>query len=501
MADTNNHRIEVISTAGNYVSSIGDASGPGHLVQPYGVGVSGTGLVYVADVTSGIKVFSTSGSYLETVATTVNGQAFAPFSVSVAPTGLVYAAGQYGSGYGAFRFFDPASWSSGTNTFTNPSAGPTSVAVGSGQLLGTNLTLDATKGLVVGQATTVNNGGSLVLAGGTLNTGTLVVDGGAGGANFTMTSGTLTTSSITVQNGGVADFVGQPLSVALASTVTVADAASQFKVEQGATLSATGLTNNGQVTVGPNADFIVFNSVVNPSVVNLNGGELDVRGLLGNAPTATIQGAGSLSTTAGLSNGGRVFFSGQATVLGAVDNLMSGNIEVSGGQSHTFSGNLINDGTFTVDPGSSATFLGSFSGRHGTVGTGTVTFAGGLAPGDPVDLAFGGNVVLGHNNSTTMLVGGTAPGTGYDKIDVAGQISVDGTLNVATTAGFTPQAGEVFHLFTWSSQIGTFSQLTLPAPAEGLWWDASQLYAQGACAFRSWGTSMVTASSTARISP
>ena len=171
VADTLNHRIEVISSAGNYLSSIGDASGPGHLVQPSGVGVSGTGLVYVADLSSGIKVFSTNGSYLETVATMVNGQAFAAYSVSVASTGLVYAAGSYANGYGAFRFFDPASWSSGTNTFTNPSTGPTSVAVGSGQLLGTNLTLDATKGLVVGQTTTVNNGGSLVLAGGTLNTG------------------------------------------------------------------------------------------------------------------------------------------------------------------------------------------------------------------------------------------------------------------------------------------------------------------------------------------
>ena len=57
--------------------------------QPMGVGVSGTELVYVADANAGIKVFSTAGTYVNTVAATVNGQAFVPFLVSVAPTGMV----------------------------------------------------------------------------------------------------------------------------------------------------------------------------------------------------------------------------------------------------------------------------------------------------------------------------------------------------------------------------------------------------------------------------
>jgi hypothetical protein len=482
-ADPGNNRIEVFSAAGNYVSSIGDASGPGQLNGPSSVGVSGTGLVYVTDANAGIKVFSTSGTYLETVATTVNGQTFNENSVSVAPTGMIYAAGSFNGGGGlnvaAYRFFDPGSWSSGTNSFTNANAGPTSVAVGSGQLLGTNLTLNATKGLFVGQTTTVNNQGSLIVAGGTLNTNSLIVDGGAGSANFTMTGGTLSANSITVQNGGVADFVGQPLSVALGGTVSVADAASQFKVEQGATFSATGLTNNGQVTVGPSADFIVFNNVVNSATVNLNGGELDVRGLLGNAPGAAIQGAGTLSTTAGLSNSGSLQFSGQASVFGPVDNLATGGaIEISGSQSHIFSGSVVNDGSITIDSGSSATFQGGFSGLHGTAGTGTAAFSGGLAPGDPVDMAFGGNVLLQHSNVTTMHIDGTTPGTGYDKIDVAGQLSFDGNLSVALQS-FTPQVGQSFQLFTWGSEQGSFSQLTLAALPAGLSWDASLLYTQG----------------------
>jgi hypothetical protein len=351
--------------------------------------------------------------------------------------------------------------------------------VGTGQLLGTNLTLDASKGLIVGQTTTVNNGGSLTLAGGTLNTSSLTVDGTGSSANFTMTGGALTANTITVSNGGVADFVGQPLSVALAGAVSVADASSEFKVEQGATFSTTGLSNHGLVLVGPNSDLIAFNNSVNSGTISLNGGELDVRGLLGNGPGSMIEGSGTLSTTAGLANGGSVQFTGQASVYSLVSNLgTGGTIEVSGTQSHTFFGGIINNGTFTIDPGSSASFQGGFYGQHGTAGTGTATFAGGLAPSIPVDMTFGGNVALQHTNITTLQIAGATAGSGYDKIDVAGQLSLDGTLQVNLT-GFAPHVGQVFHLFTWGSEVGTFSQLNLPALATGLSWNASQLYTTG----------------------
>jgi hypothetical protein len=482
VTDPSNNRLEVFSSAGAFVSSIGDASGPGQLNQPTGVAVGGTGLVYATDNNAGIKVFSTSGTYLETVAATVNGRTFNPVSVSVAPTGMIYAGGSFMGGsldIEAFRFFDPASWSSGTNTFTNANTGPTSVTVGSGQLLGTNLTLDATKGLVVGQSTTVNNGGSLTLAGGTLNTSALVVDGTASSANFTMTGGNLTASKITISNGGIADFVGQPLSVSLAGTVSVADVSSQLKVEQGATFSTTGLTNNGSVTVGPNSDLIVFNSSVNLGTEILNGGELDIRGLLGNGPGSLIEGSGTLTTTAGLANGGRVQFTGQSSVFSLVSNLATGgNIEVSGSQSHTFYGAVTNSGTFTIDSGSSATFQGGYSGPNGTVGTGAAVFAGGLSPNVAVDMSFGGNVTLQHSNTTTMQLAGTTPVTGYDKIDVAGQLSFDGALQIVLD-GITPQVGNKFHLFTWGSETGRFSQLNLPALGAGLSWNASQLYSTG----------------------
>jgi hypothetical protein len=476
--DLSGNRVEVFTASGTYESSIGDASGPGHLNQPLGVSVGGSGLVYVTDQGPGIKVFSTAGTYLNTIATTFNGQVLQPVSVSVAPTGMVYTAGTTATGTVAMRLFDPASWSSGTNNFTNASVGPTSVAVGTGQLLGASLTLDSTKGLIVGQTTTVNNSGALTLSGGTLVTGSLVVDGSTSNATFLMTGGTLTANSITVGGGGVADFVGQPLTTTLGGTVSVSDANSQFKVEQGATVSAAALTNSGVVVVGANADFVVLNNSFNLGTTTLNGGELDVQGLYGNGPSALIQGSGTLSTTTGLSNSGSIQFTGQSSVMGVVSNLGNGLIEVSGQQSHTFFGGVINDGTFTIDPGSGTTFQGAYSGAQGITGTGTATFAGGLSPGGPVEMTFGGNVVLQHTNVTTMSLAGGTPGAGYDKLDVAGQLSLDGTLRIVLQS-FTPQVGESFHLFTWGSEAGTFSQFILPALPTGEAWNMSHLYSQG----------------------
>ena len=166
-----------------------------------------------------------------------------------------------------------------------------------------------------------------------------------------MTGGTLLANTLTVSNGGVADFVGQPLTVALGGTVSVTDSTSQFKVDQGATFSATGLNNNGQVILGADADFIVFNSFINNGAVNLNGGELDIRGSLSNPLGTMIQGTGTISTTVGMSNGGSVQLTGQTSVLGSVNNLASGAIEMSGSASHMFFGNVVNSGNITIDSG------------------------------------------------------------------------------------------------------------------------------------------------------
>ncbi len=401
LADPGNNSIDAYSTGGTAEGTFGSSAGPGQLNGPTGVAVSGSGLVYVVDKNAGIKVYSSSGSYLETVATTVNGQPFTAYDLAVSPLGMVYAASP-ASLSAVYRFFDPASWVSGTNTFTNASTGPTSVAVGSGQLLGTNFTLSSGMGLTVGVATTVNNGGVFTIAGGTLNTPALVVDG-TSGANFTVTGGSITTSSFNVSNGGVADFVGSPLSVALTTTVNVTGSASQLKVDQGAIVSTSSLTNTGQVIVGTSADLIVYSSVTNSGTVNLTGGELDIRGTLTNSTSQSIQGTGTLSTTLGLINSGTLALSGSSSVLGPVNN-SGGTIHLSGNTPNVFYGATTNTGTLTIDAGASGTFYGAFNGSAGSsiIDNGSLYLNANSVSGS---ISGTGNLTIGSNSSSPALLG------------------------------------------------------------------------------------------------
>jgi hypothetical protein len=455
IADINNNRIQVFSSSTDaFESSIGNTSGPGLLFHPNDVAVSGTGLVYVSDQNAGIKVFSTNGTYLTTDIATLGGSSFTLNSIAVAPNGLVYVTGATTvTPLTAYRFFDPAAWASGTNTFTDSTTGPTSVAVGSGQMMGSNLTLDATKGLGVGATTSVNNGGLLTLNGGTLTTSSLAVDGTTGGATFDMTGGTLTANSLTISNGGLADFAQSPLSVTFSGSVSISDAASSLKVDQGATISATGLNNSGQVTIGTAADFIILGSPTNNGTINLAGGELDVRGSFTNSLNATIQGNGTLSTTTGLINNGSIQFTGMTNLDGSILNNATGTIEIPGLVPAVFVNGMTNNGTLTLDAGSIATFAGALTGSgkivdngslviHANSSVGSISGTGGVTVGNvstpaSLQLTTGGGVTtissltIFANSSLDItnnhMIINYAPGT---------QASVDATIRGYLTNGY-----------------------------------------------------------------
>ncbi len=223
------NRIRRFDADGNYQMLFdGTGSGDGQFQDPVRIAVSDTGHIYVANGNYRIQRFDADGNYQIKWNMTLydNYQDFK--FIDASGTGQVYLTteshgdashafihrfdadgnhqmqwGNYGTGDGQFQdepmditvsntghvyvtesgkihnFFDSEAWFSGTNTFVNSGTGPTSVAVGPGDILGASLTLDASKGLVVGDTTTVNSGGSLSLSGGTLNTPNLLLNGGA----------------------------------------------------------------------------------------------------------------------------------------------------------------------------------------------------------------------------------------------------------------------------------------------------------------------------------
>ena len=180
MVDRDNHRIQRFDADGNYETQWGsDGSGDGEFDYPYGVALSDTGQVYVADRNNHrIQRFDADGNYqLQWGGSgSGDGEFSNPYGIAVSGTGQVYVAD--GHNDRIQRFFDSEAWDHGTNTFVNDSAGPTSVAVGPGDILGSSLTLDASKGLVVGDTTTVNAGGTLSMNGGSLTTSDIVLNSG-----------------------------------------------------------------------------------------------------------------------------------------------------------------------------------------------------------------------------------------------------------------------------------------------------------------------------------
>ena len=68
----------------------------------------------------------------------------------------------------------------------------------------------------------------------------------------------------------------------------------------------------------------------------------------------------------------------------------------------------------------------------------------------------------------------------------AGDLALDGTLEVSLINGFTPTAGQSFDILNWGSLSGTFSSLALPT-LTGLTWDTSQLYTNGVLSVASAG--------------
>ena len=124
---------------------------------------------------------------------------------------------------------------------------------------------------------------------------------------------------------------------------------------------------------------------------------------------------------------------------------------------------------------------GQISGT-GSINVGHVIIDGTLAPGNsPGCIDFGGNVTLSATATLLTEVGGPTPCTEYDRISVAGQLSINAAKLQVVLLAYEPALGERFDIMDWSSLSGSFgtvdtSAAILPPP---LIWDTSQLYLSG----------------------
>jgi hypothetical protein len=104
----------------------------------------------------------------------------------------------------------------------------------------------------------------------------------------------------------------------------------------------------------------------------------------------------------------------------------------------------VNTGTNTVGNGVSFNNYGTVDIRNGT-------------------LAANGGYTSSSGALLSCALAGTAPGTGYGRLQVAGAVNLNGVLSVDLTNGFSPALSDSFTVLTAGIRNGTFAGFTYPS--------------------------------------
>ena len=303
-------------------------------------------------------------------------------------------------------------------------------------------------------------------------TGLLLINGGTFSASTTTNQGEIRLTSApsgspgllaggTVNNEGFLSGNGR-ISAELHNAAT-----GQVRVASGEQLMLTGAAN------------------VNHGTIVNSGGTLQATGPLSNEPGGNIitDGHATLSLTGGLDNSGTVAFSdADAYLYGDVTNNGGALVGLADASTVRFVGSFINSGDVYVGSDSRAVFFGPVSGAGAFPGGGTIEFIDGFSPGEsPAPIAFGGDVVFSNSALLQMELGGTSVGGEYDQLEVAGELHLDGTLQVSLIDGFTPSVDDEFDILDFGVEdlVGEFDAIELPELVGRKAWRTLDLYSTG----------------------
>ncbi len=138
---------------------------------------------------------------------------------------------------------------------------------------------------------------------------------------------------------------------------------------------------------------------------------------------------------------------------------------------------LMNNGTILGDSSKENILLTGYVKGVGTFDN--FTCSGTFSPGlSPISLSVG-SMSLTPGATLLMEIGGTTRGDDYDALISDDAVTLDGTLEVVLTGGFTPAMGDTFDLFDFTATTGQFDDILLPDLDPGLQWYDSQLETTG----------------------
>jgi T5SS/PEP-CTERM-associated repeat protein len=336
----------------------------------------------------------------------------------------------------------PASWTIASTLFVGPNT-----ASGFGILnIEQNGTVDTDGPLSLRQNGTVN-----------LNGGTLELD------SLTLAGGTLNFNTGTVR---FADTVGQTLTGSILDEVVGTDRT----LVAGQTLDVDGLAimggdlrvDGGRFEVGSisssNFAFVDFDR--GTFALTNSGLVIDTNGLFGSNATFTqdqnlevtssvfVEPDAELTIIGGYS-------AGQTVNEGDVVFISPSGIKNVDGAFQAIGNTTVVGNTRFRDP---------VSGPGNFFGPGVAIFTGGYFPGNsPGIVTFEGDVQFAQTNVLEIELGGTALGE-FDRLEILGDLTLGGTMEIASFNDFVPQPGDAFEVFTYAGLAGAFDSITSLIP-------------------------------------
>ncbi|NCR71712.1 MAG: hypothetical protein GPI93_11170 [Microcystis aeruginosa LG13-12] len=308
----------------------------------------------------------------------------------------------------------------------------------------------------------VNSGANLAFGGGTYN----ITGGSVTTGNLNITSGTITITGATVSDlnslavsGGsltVNENINKSNNVTLSSGTfgsgkTTLKGTTNISGTNAKSVDTRTIENQGTVT-WTNGDIYLYNGA---NWNNTATGVFDIQGnngfiyWSGNQPK--LNNAGTLKKTAGT---GTTTISTQLNNTGTVQ-VQTGTLNLTGGGSSSGNWNLSNGATLQL--ANNYTLQGGVVTGNGTV-IGNVANLTQINPGDGVgQLNITGN--YNQNSSATLNIelGGN---TNYDKLNITGNATLGGTLNISLVNGFAPVLGERYTIFNYGGTLtGGFSNI------------------------------------------
>ena len=318
----------------------------------------------------------------------------------------------------------------------------------------------------------VLSGGELIRSGAGLDTlnldvattgtdGTLIVDGS--GSRVDIDISFLTPDSDWGANGGNANVTFRNDSSSHFNNINIATSAvpgttANVLIESGADVifedlrvaDLGGATTSAQITVTG------VGSRLSPISAGSSQVDVTIGSGLGGTAGVDINDGGVIITGGGNTN---INATGRVTVDGGRLESES-NVTINGGTVELLSGEVMVD-AMTLINGGSFSFTG---GRLGVIDfQGTLVNQGGvLAPGDVVGTTIVNRYEQAAGGTLEMEIGGTAPGTQFDRLIVSTDGGIlAGTLDLRMVGGFTPTLGDSFLIIETlvGNLSGTFSNV------------------------------------------